>query len=127
MWWWWLALPSLLVQVVGRARCGEGEGRCVLGEMLFVPRIEVVKEVEVEEDVMEEELEDPEDNGWLMDLVYFPKLVTFCLLLRNPYLWMARSRSSAWVVWDARDLAVVATVHLPQRVGGSAAVHSSVV
>ena len=63
-----------------------------------------------------------EDEGWLMDFVYFPS-----------------NHSSAWVVWDARhlfdfnhhidqfhyhllfvihtrDLSRVATVHLPQRV-----------
>merc|ERR1712037_411013 len=40
-----------------------------------------------------------EDEGWLMDFVYFPS-----------------NHSSAWMVWNARDLSRVATVHLPQRV-----------
>jgi len=72
-------------EVLGRTQCGEEEDRCIFGEALFVP------------DQVEGGGE--EDEGWLMDFVYFPS-----------------NHSSAWFVWDARDLTRVATVHLPQRV-----------
>jgi len=68
-------------QVVGKTQCGG----CIFGEALFVPADQVE--------------EGEEDEGWLMDFVYFPS-----------------NHSSAWVVWNARGLSRVATVHLPERV-----------
>ena len=69
-------------EILGKFGCVD---ECIFGEALFVPRAEPKQE----------------DDGYLMDIVYFPS-----------------NDTSAFIIWDAMDISnkPLATVYLPQRV-----------
>ena len=91
-----LCYSKLLInKVLGRTQCGDEEDRCIFGESLFVPDQVAVSHLlplssscqDNCQKVEEEGGGGGEDEGWLMDFVYFPS-----------------NHSSAWLLWDARHI-----------------------